>query len=58
MCDQNSPQDMQPPFELFGRPPYPIPDLSFLDNEFANSNGLLEEPHPTKSSNPDENAHD
>jgi hypothetical protein len=58
MSDQNSPQDMQPPVEILGRPPYPLPDLSFLDKEFAKNNGLLHEPLPTESSNPDEIAHD
>jgi hypothetical protein len=31
MSDQNIPEDMQPPHEWFGKPPYPIPDLSGMD---------------------------
>ena len=35
MSDEQTPQNMQPPPEIFGEPPYPVPDLSRLRAEFA-----------------------
>jgi hypothetical protein len=35
MSDERTPQNMQPPPEIFGEPPYPMPDLSRLRAEFA-----------------------
>ena len=35
MGDEHTPQNMQPPPEIFGKPPYPVPDLSRLRAEFA-----------------------
>ena len=35
MSDEHTPQNMQPPPEISGEPPYPVPDLSKLRAEFA-----------------------
>ena len=43
MSDQNTPEDTQPPFEWFGKPPYPIPDLSGMDEESVGVNREREE---------------
>ena len=37
MSDEQTPQNMQPLPEIFGEPPYPVPDLSRLRAEFAAS---------------------
>jgi hypothetical protein len=35
MSGEHTPQNMQPPPEISGEPPYPAPDLSRLRAEFA-----------------------